>query len=455
MLKRLSLLPLIGMVLTATVLFAAAGSLTNASPDATITVDSTADVDARDGALTLREALLRAVKDQSAASRAPGQPGNLRGTSETPAVDTIAAAPGVLPLNPGDLVSAAGVAFDDNRVLEITPSGQVTRLALANWIVPTGIAVDQARSRVVIASVSRIVIVNTETGAEQLIDGFDFIGDVAILPNGYIIAAEMGPDFLGQSLDGSVLRIDVAGIIQPIAPAFPWVSPDLVDIDQNGDIIVVNEDAGPEISPGSGLFFDSVESIDLDTGQVSTLYDGPGIIGTGLAVESATSVLLASVDSLQRLDLATSALSDICFGLIFNFVDGLDVDADGTVVMNDNDFIADSSLFRRVNTQTCTAHLIATTEEAEGVAIVKGEPTPTATPTPTGTPAATAPGDCTGDGGDPNIVDVLRLLRHIGDPAVALSCGSGDCTGDGGDANIVDVLRLLRHIGDPSVPLSC
>ncbi len=66
-----------------------------------------------------------------------------------------------------------------------------------------------------------------------------------------------------------------------------------------------------------------------------------------------------------------------------------------------------------------------------------------------------APGDCTGDGGDPNIVDVLRLLRHIGDPEVPLSCGAGDCTGDGGDANIVDVLRLLRHIGDPEVPLSC
>ena len=65
------------------------------------------------------------------------------------------------------------------------------------------------------------------------------------------------------------------------------------------------------------------------------------------------------------------------------------------------------------------------------------------------------PGDCTGDGGDPNIVDVLRLLRHIGDPAVPLSCGGGDCTGGGGDANIVDVLRLLRRIGDPVVPLSC
>ena len=65
------------------------------------------------------------------------------------------------------------------------------------------------------------------------------------------------------------------------------------------------------------------------------------------------------------------------------------------------------------------------------------------------------PGDCTGDGGEPNIVDVLRLLRHVGDPAVALSCGAGDCTGDGGDANIVDVLRLLRHLGDTSVPLSC
>ena len=65
------------------------------------------------------------------------------------------------------------------------------------------------------------------------------------------------------------------------------------------------------------------------------------------------------------------------------------------------------------------------------------------------------PGDCSGDGGDPNIVDVLRLLRHIGDPAVPLSCGGGDCTGNGGDANIVDVLRLLRHLGDPQVPLSC
>ena len=80
---------------------------------------------------------------------------------------------------------------------------------------------------------------------------------------------------------------------------------------------------------------------------------------------------------------------------------------------------------------------------------------PMPTPTPTATPPAAAPGDCTVDGSDANIVDVLRLLRYVGDPAVSLSCGAGDCTGDGGDANIVDVLRLLRHIGDPEVPLSC
>ncbi len=402
---------------------------------------ATSTVDSITGAVALREAILRANSNLSHASLPARESANASDGIGSSA-DQIAAAPaGVLPLDPRDLVSAAGVEFNDNRVLEITPSGQVTRLALENSIVPTGIAVDPARSRVVIASVSRVVIVNVATGAEQVISGFDFIADVAVLPNGDIIAAEQGEDFLGPTVDGSVLRIDAAASVQPIAPAFPWISPTLVDIDQNGHIIVVNEAAGPEILPGSGLFYDSVESIDLGTGQVSTLYDGPGIIGTGLAVESATTLLLASVSSLQRLNITTGTLAtNLCPGLSFSFVDGLDVDADGTVVMNDIDFIADSSLFRGVNTQTCTASLIATTEEAGGVAIVKGE---------------AAPGDCTGDGGEPNIVDVLRLLRHIGDPEVPLSCGAGDCTGDGGDANIVDVLRLLRHIGDRAVPLSC
>ena len=78
-----------------------------------------------------------------------------------------------------------------------------------------------------------------------------------------------------------------------------------------------------------------------------------------------------------------------------------------------------------------------------------GEAPPAATQTPA------VPGDCTGDGSNPNILDVLRLLRHVGDPTVPLSCGNGDCTGDGGDPNVLDVLRLLRHIGDPTVPLSC
>ena len=372
MLKRLSLLPIIGLVLTAAALFAAPGSLTHASPEATITVDSTTYAGARDGVVTFREVILRTNADLSTATLDASRAVNVSDGLGASLGEVAAAPTGALPLNPGDLISAARVAFDDYRVLGITPSGQVTRLPLTNFIVPTGIAVDPARSRVVIASVSRIVIVNVETGAEQLIDGFDFIGDVAILPNGDLIAAEMGLDFLGQSLDGSVLRIDAVGNIQPIAPAFPWVNPGLVDIDPNGDVIVVNEGAGPEISPGSGLFFDTVESIDLNTGQVSTLYDGPGIIGTGLAVESVTTLLLASVFDLQRLDLSTSTLVDLCSNLFFDFADGIDVDADGTVVVNDIDF-AGSSSFRRVNTQTCIGSLIATTEEAGGVAIVKGE----------------------------------------------------------------------------------
>ena len=72
-----------------------------------------------------------------------------------------------------------------------------------------------------------------------------------------------------------------------------------------------------------------------------------------------------------------------------------------------------------------------------------------------GDACTTVPGDCTGDGGPPNIVDVLRLLRGIRDAQVILLCGNGDCTGDGGDANIVDVLRLLRGIRDVQVSLSC
>ena len=114
-----------------------------------------------------------------------------------------------------------------------------------------------------------------------------------------------------------------------------------------------------------------------------------------------------------------------------------------------------------------------TTPTAAPTAVPTAEPTadptaqPTADPTaqppaaPTDTPApptaapteapAVKPGDVTGDG-KIDIMDVIRLLKHVSGWQVEINAPACDVTGDG-NTDIMDVIRLLKFVSGWQVKL--
>jgi len=80
-------------------------------------------------------------------------------------------------------------------------------------------------------------------------------------------------------------------------------------------------------------------------------------------------------------------------------------------------------------------------------------PVETETPTPSVTPGADdfLPGDVTGDG-TVDIMDVIRLLKHVSGWDVKIVTENSEVTGDN-DINIMDVIRLLKYVSGWSVNL--
>lgn len=240
----------------------------------------------------------------------------------------------------GDYVTASGMLGPSSDVspmgaiLVVSPSGRVGSLPIPVSIVPTSIAVDAVRRRVVVASVFSIVIIDLPSGSARRLSGFNYASGVAIAGNGDIFVADLGRDFFGATPDGGIYRIDPELLSRRrVAANHPWITPASLDFDRDGKLLVLDSAAGPPIGDFS-LNFDAIFSIDPNSEAVTTVYQGPGIIGTALGASSDDSLWVATVSSTGKVDPKLGTFTEYC-DYMFLFADGIQVDASGDLIVTD------------------------------------------------------------------------------------------------------------------------
>ena len=230
---------------------------------------------------------------------------------------------------------------------------------------PKGVAVNSHCEQIAIANGKNVLLVNFWEGTLTVIGDklehtvFGFANDVAIDMHCNLLIADMGEQAIGRTpRDGRLWRyvVDTGELIRIEASKHRWVNPAHLDLDVEGNLYVIDEEAGPAM-PGSGeMHFDAIFKLGMPRFRVANaVFTASGLTATAFMVHPDGRYWVGMGEDLVIIDNRTMKLTTPCSGAApFTHVTGLSINSKFRVFAMDGFSVYGKPVLRAIDDSCMT-----------------------------------------------------------------------------------------------------